>query len=192
MANLSDDRLDIELIALVTLSGIVALIGLFLNNIPIIIGAMVISPLVEPIYLSAIFLANGNLFKFYRHMGILFILLAILVFTSALITFIASRAIALPLTSEILSRTDINVVYTLLAIILGITTVIARRRGFITNVIGVGIAIALIPPAVVTGIAIIIYPNGVAGAFTLMLNNVFGLFIGMMLAFLIPGSRKMN
>ena len=52
---LRTDFLDFQLIVLTLLAGIVALFGLFLNNVAVIIGAMVISPLLEPIYAGTVF-----------------------------------------------------------------------------------------------------------------------------------------
>ena len=53
--------LDFQLIILTLLAGIVALFGLFLNNVAVIIGAMVISPLLEPIYAGTVFLAEEEM-----------------------------------------------------------------------------------------------------------------------------------
>lgn len=53
------DILDLQILVLTVLAGIVALGGLFLNSPAIIIGAMIINPLLEPIYAGTVFLANG-------------------------------------------------------------------------------------------------------------------------------------
>jgi uncharacterized hydrophobic protein (TIGR00341 family) len=185
MAHWLADNLDAELITLVILTGIVGLIGLFMNNIPIIIGAMVISPLMAPIHLSAISLAKRDIITFLKHMTILLILLAIMVFTSALITYMVSRVMTIQLTREIISYVDINFLYILLAIALGITVIVADRRGFLSNVIGIWIAIALVPPTVVAGIMIVINPDRSTGAFVVMLYNIVGLLIGMLAALLV-------
>jgi uncharacterized membrane protein len=79
-----------------------------------------------------------------------------------------------------------------LAIILGITTIFAHKRGFVTSVIGIGIAVALVPPAVVTGITIILLPAGIFDALSLTLNNVFGLFAGMLIAILVLNVGPQN
>jgi uncharacterized hydrophobic protein (TIGR00341 family) len=190
MASWLADNLDAELITLVILTGIVGLIGLFMDNIPIIIGAMIISPLMEPIHLSAISLSKKDIFKFFMHMVILLILLAIMVFTSAVLTFIASKVMALQLTYYILSYNNVNILYLLLAIVLGATVIVADRRGFLSNVIGIWIAIALVPPTVVAGIMIVLSPEGAAGAFILMFFNIIGLFVGMLAALIILKPKK--
>ena len=63
--------------------------------------------------------------------------------------------------------------------------------------IGVGISVALVPPAVVTGITMILLPAKVFDALSLTLNNIFGLYAGMLIAILVIGvgprdKRKMQ
>lgn len=56
----SNTEFDRKKFILAAIAGIVAMIGLFLNNIGIIIGAMLISPLLGPIYALAIYVAIGD------------------------------------------------------------------------------------------------------------------------------------
>jgi hypothetical protein len=51
---------DQNKIILAAIAGLVALIGLFLNNVGVIIGAMLISPLLGPIYALAVYIAIGD------------------------------------------------------------------------------------------------------------------------------------
>src|SRR5512147_2837050 len=76
------DILDSQLILLTVLAGLVALGGLFLNSPAVIIGAMVINPLLEPIYAGVVFLANGAGNKFLRHVKVLAVLVSIVVAVS--------------------------------------------------------------------------------------------------------------
>lgn len=176
------DILDPQLVILTVLAGLVALGGLFLNSVAVIIGAMVISPLLEPIYAGTVFLANGSVRKFLRHVKVLGILIVTLIVVSAIITAFLTLIVTLPVTPEILSRLEQQEISALLAILLGITAIVAHKRGFVTAVIGVGISVALVPPAVVTGITMVLLPAQVFDALALTLNNVFGLFAGMMIA----------
>jgi uncharacterized hydrophobic protein (TIGR00341 family) len=185
------DILDAQLVVLTVLAGLIALGGLFLNSVAVIIGAMVISPLVEPIYAGTVFLANGSMRKFLRHVKVLTVLVAVLIIVSALLTVGLSWVTTLPVTPEILSRMEYQEISAILAILLGITVIIAHKRGFVTAVIGVGISVALVPPAVVTGITIAILPLRFFDAFALLLNNILGLFAGMLVTILVMniGSR---
>jgi len=87
---LRTDFLDFQLIVLTLLAGIVALFGLFLNNVAVIIGAMVISPLLEPIYAGTVFLAEGDVRKFLEHMMVAPVLIRMLILVSAVITWVLS------------------------------------------------------------------------------------------------------
>ncbi len=86
-----------------------------------------------------------------------------------------------------ISRLDQKEISALLAILLGITAIVAHKRGFVTAVIGVGISVALVPPGVVIGITRVLFPDRIIDALSLTLNNVFGLFVGMLIAILVLG-----
>jgi uncharacterized hydrophobic protein (TIGR00341 family) len=174
-------------VILTVLAGLVAFGSLFLNSPAVITGAMVISPLLEPIYAGTVFLANGAVKKFFRHVKVLGILVVALIIVSALVTACLTVITTLPVTPEIISRLDQKEISALLAIFLGITAIIAHKRGFVTAVIGVGISVALVPPAVVIGITIVLLPDRIIDALSLTLNNVFGLFVGMLIAILVLG-----
>ena len=182
------DYLDIQLIILTLLAGIVALFGLFLNNVAVIIGAMVISPLLEPIYAGTVFLANGALAKFLRHMSVVLVLVLLLIIFSAVISWVLSIFLPLEVTPEISSRLVQQDISAILAVLLGITAIFAHKRGFVSSVIGIGIAVALVPPAVVTGITIALLPARIFDALSLTLNNIFGLYAGMLIAILVLGA----
>jgi uncharacterized membrane protein len=102
-----------------------------------------------------------------------------------LIAFVASYllsfAMDLPITAEILSRTVASPVYVIMAILLGFAVMIALSTGISEGVAGVAVAAALLPPAVVTGIALAVYPQGAFGAAILTLENVAGLMAGCMI-----------
>lgn len=53
-------KLDINKIALTSVAGIIALTGLYMDNVAIIIGAMLLSPLLGPIYSFSINTAVGK------------------------------------------------------------------------------------------------------------------------------------
>ena len=171
-------EIDREKFILAAIAGIVALTGLFLNNVGIIIGAMLLSPLLGPIYALAVYIAIGDVKTTLRCVGIIGLLVALLVVLAATISFALSRVIDLPLTPEILARMDTNAAYLLMAVLLGFATMIALSEGIPEGIAGVAIAAALLPPAVVTGIAVALYPAGVMKAAILTLQNVVGLVSG--------------
>ncbi len=154
------------------------MIGLFLNNIGIIIGAMLLSPLLGPIYALAVYVAIGDMKTTLRCVEIIGLMVIMLVVIAAAASFVLSFVINLPITPEILSRTDPNAVFILMGVLLGFATMIALSEGIPEGIAGVAIAAALLPPAVVTGISIALFPEGTVKAIILTLQNVVGLIAG--------------
>jgi uncharacterized hydrophobic protein (TIGR00341 family) len=163
---------------LAAIAGLVALIGLFLNNIGIIIGAMLLSPLLGPIYALAVYVAIGDMKTTARCIGILGLMVFMLVGIAALATFALSFVIPLTLTQEILARQDPNAIYILMALLLGFATMTALSKGIPEGIAGVAIAAALLPPAIVTGLSLVLFPVGAAKAAILTLQNIVGLIAG--------------
>jgi len=178
---------------LAAIAGVVALIGLFLNNIGIIIGAMLLSPLLGPIYALAVHVAVGDVKTSLRCIEMAGLMVLMLAGIAALATFLLSCVIPLSITPEILARQDPNAVYILMALLLGFATMTALSRGIPEGIAGVAIAAALLPPAVVTGISLVIAPAGAAKAAVLTLQNVVGLAAGSILGavFLHIGPRDL-
>ncbi len=174
----SSTEFDREKFILAAIAGIVAMIGLFLNNIGIIIGAMLLSPLLGPIYALAVYVAIGDMKTTLRCVEIIGLMVIMLVVIAAAASFVLSFVINLPITPEILSRTDPNAVFILMGVLLGFATMIALSEGIPEGIAGVAIAAALLPPAVVTGISIALFPEGTVKAFILTLQNVVGLIAG--------------
>jgi uncharacterized hydrophobic protein (TIGR00341 family) len=171
----------------------VAMIGLFLNSIGIIIGAMLISPLLGPIYALAVYIAIGDIKTTVRCIEILGLMVFMLVVIAAISSLGLSFITHLPLTPEILSRTDPNAIYILMAVLLGFATMIALAKGIPEGIAGVAIAAALLPPAVVAGISLALFPEGVTKAIILTLQNVVGLIAGSIIgvSFLHIGPRNL-
>jgi len=169
---------DKNKIILAVIAGLVALIGLFLNNIGVIIGAMLISPLLGPIYALAVYIAIGDVKTTLRCVGILGLMVFMLVGIAALATFVLSLVVPLALTPEIAARQDPNAVFILMALLLGFATMTALSEGIPEGIAGVAIAAALLPPAVVTGLSLVLFPEGALRAAVLTLQNIVGLIAG--------------
>ena len=80
------------------------------------------------------------------------ILLVAVIGTGALLTTIALQFTDLPITNEILSRTEISPVFLAVAIALGLAGGIAMSTNIPGILVGVAIAAALVPPGTVAGI----------------------------------------
>jgi len=178
-------RIDNGKIALTSIAGIIALLGLFLDNPVIIIGAMLLSPILGPIYGFAVNTALGQVEDALRSISALGLLLGSVFLLSAIVTFLIGFVIDLPLTGEILSRTAVNPIYILMAILLGFASILAFVRGMSDIIAGVAIAAAVIPPTVVAGILLVLQQVSVMYALVLVFENVIGLMAGALIATLV-------
>ncbi|RUA02103.1 MAG: TIGR00341 family protein [Deltaproteobacteria bacterium] len=142
-------RLSNVYLALALLSTVVAAIGLLKNNVAVIIGAMVIAPFLGPNVALALSttLADSKL-------G-----------TSAMKTLMAGLLIVLPLSAgmgyvldasphipEIAARTRTGISDLILALASGAAGVLAFTTGISSALIGVMVAVALLPPLTVCGL----------------------------------------
>lgn len=189
----SHTEFDRTTFLLAAIAGLVALIGLFLNNVGIIIGAMLISPLLGPIYALAVYAAIGDIRTTVRCIEVLGLMVIMLAGIAALAAFAISFVVPLTLTPEIVARQDPNDVYILMALLLGFATMTALSKGIPEGIAGVAIAAALLPPAVVTGLSFVLYPAGAVKAAVLTLQNIMGLIAGSILGavFLQIGPRDL-
>ncbi len=174
-------------IAMVILSAVVAAIGLLRNNTAVIIGAMVIAPLLGPnVALSlATTLGDFNLGRQALKVGLwglglafgFAVLLGILVPVDA----------SLP---EIVARTRVDWADIVLALASGAAGALAVTTGTSTVLIGVMVAVALLPPLVACGL---LFGAGhfvlALGAFLLLLTNLICINLSGVLTFLLQGVR---
>ena len=129
----------------------ITMLGLILSSPAVIIGAMLISPLMNPILSSGLALATGDLILGFRAvlklalsgltaMSIAFLIVSILPFREA--------------TAEITARTTPNTLDLCIALFSGAIGSVAISRevkGIVTSIPGVAIAVALMPPLCVVG-----------------------------------------
>jgi len=192
--------IDYWILLLTTIAGLIALTGLFLNNVAIIIGAMLLAPILGPIHSFAIYAATGRSKDAVKSILVLFAYLGAVYLVSIIATYILHMLkISMPgilssliLTQEILIRTTTSPIYIFMAIMLGIATIIALTKGFSESIAGVAVAAALLPPTVVAGISIVMIPEAIIASILLTLDNVIGLIAGAMIGTLIVGVAPRN
>lgn len=141
-------KLDGTYITLVTLSTIVAIIGLLQDNVAIVVGAMVIAPLLGPNLALALGTALGDrdLIKksLITAVSGLFVALGL----SALTGYIWGEV---PASHELMSRTSVGYDGVALAIASGIAGVLSLTSGLSMTLVGVMVAVALLPPTATFG-----------------------------------------
>jgi len=171
-------RFDINKLAIVSIAGLIALAGLFMNNVAIIIGAMLLSPLLGPIYAFAINSAVGKTKDVIKSFVNLLVMIgSVIIFSSVftLILFIINDPI---LTEEILTRIEPNYIYVFISFALGFASMLALTKGISESIAGVAIATALVPPAAVSGIFLVVSPMKSIGPLIIVFQNIFGLMVG--------------
>lgn len=174
-------QLNWMFIANVVLSALVAAIGLIRNDVAIIIGAMVIAPLLKPnvAIALAVILHEGGL-----------ALRALLTnLTGLLIGLAMAIGIGLmvdvdPNTPEISALTHVALANVLLALAAGMAGALSFTSGAASTLIGVMVAVALMPPLVTTGLML---GSGfwfeAMGAAVLFLANIIAVNLSALLAF---------
>ncbi|MBU7044366.1 MAG: TIGR00341 family protein [Theionarchaea archaeon] len=178
-------ELDMSKIILTSVAGAIALTGLFMDNVAVIIGAMLLAPLLGPIYAFTINTAMGKGRDVFKSVGILAVLILMVVFFAFVITLLLDQVIELRLTDEILARMSSNPIYILMALLLGFASIIALSRDIPEGIAGVAVAAALLPPAAVAGISFVLYPSRMLAPCILTLQNVLGLMAGSLIATLL-------
>lgn len=178
----------IDLYFMTLIATIIALIGLISDNVAVIIGAMLISPLLSPITSLSLNSILGRQRQINQSLIYIVELLASSILLAMVITFALSYFIDVEITKEIILRTEPQPTDILIAIILGMAGGIALLSALPEIIVGVAIAVALIPPATVSGLGLGINDIDIAfGAFRLLVDNVIGMIMGMVLVFIIKG-----
>lgn len=166
-------------VIMVILSTIVVLVGLFLENIPIIIGSMLLSPLLGPASASMVNGSLGRTKQLVRSEWVLFTLIGISLVLSAMISFIIANVTSITPGPQITSRTTISFLDVIVAIVLGFASALALTTKLPETLVGVAIAAALLPPLGVAGIYLGLGDlHEFLNAFILTLIYVFGLKVG--------------
>lgn len=182
-------RLGRDILVMTLFATLIALVGLFEDNVVILIGAMLLSPLLGPINAFAVNASLGRIRKLIRSQFSILILLAAIIGLSAFMTFVASRFILLPVTStQIAIRNHAALADIVIALILGFAAGLALFIAVSEILVGVAIAVALVPPATVAGVGLALVDGHLfLGAFTLTLVYLFGLQLGCTLMLRIRG-----
>lgn len=180
-------RINSNFIWLVILSTIVATIGLIEDNVAVVIGAMVIAPLLGPNIALAFGAALGDRVLILR----------------ALQTNVAGLALALALATvigllwpanyesrELLARTDVGLDSVVLALASGAAGVLSLTTGLSSALVGVMVAVALLPPTATLGLTLAGGNYHLAlGAGLLLLVNVVSVNLAAKLVLIIKGVK---
>jgi uncharacterized hydrophobic protein (TIGR00341 family) len=142
-------KLDSNFMYMVVMSTIVAAIGLLEDNVAVVIGAMVIAPLLGPnmALAFATTLGEGKLLWLALKANIAGLLAALVI--SILIGFIWPLNFD---SHELMIRTDVGMDGIVLALVSGAAAVLALTAGSSNSLVGVMVAVAILPPTATLGL----------------------------------------
>jgi uncharacterized hydrophobic protein (TIGR00271 family) len=153
---------------------IIASVGLNVNSIPVIIGAMLVSPVMGPILGFGLGLGTEDAHLLKESLKNLGVMVGISIIASSLFFLLSPLSLANP--SELLARTNPTIYDVLIALFGGLAGIIEiSRKDKGTVISGVAIATALMPPLCTVGYGIsILNWNFVLGALYLFtINSIF-------------------
>jgi len=180
-------RLNQTYLLLIFLSTIVVAIGLLKDNVAVVIGAMVIAPLLGPNLAMALGTALGDtglMWKAFKT-GLAGMSLALVL--SILIGIFWPLNIE---SRELLARTYVGLDSAVLAMASGAAAVISLTSGIPSILVGVMVAVALLPPAATMGLMLGAGQTDLAyGAAFLLAVNIVAINLSAKLGFLIQGIK---
>ncbi len=177
-------------IVMTVLASFVAAIGLVKNDVAVIIGSMVIAPLLSPNMALALATTLAD-----SRLAARAVKTSLIGFTIAIsIGFIAGVIVnADPEIPQIASRSDVSLYYILIALATGIAGAYSITTGVAEALVGVMVAVALLPPLVTSGLLLgSRHLIDAAGAFLLFLVNVASINLSGVITFISQGIRPKN
>ncbi len=183
---------NIDFYVLIILAAGIAFLGLLLDSSSVIIGAMLIAPLMNPILAMANGLVMGNRRMLGQAANTTLSGVLMAVGTSAFLTLsLFALNAGLEPTNEILSRTSPNLLDLLVALLSGAAAAYALSRSQLAGALpGVAIAAALVPPLCVVGFGLGTGQLDIAiGAALLFIANLAAITVSAAAVFLLLGFR---
>jgi uncharacterized hydrophobic protein (TIGR00341 family) len=142
-------RLDLNFVVLIILSTIVAAIGIIENNVAVVIGAMVIAPLLGPNLAFGLGTALGDIPLMRKSALSNSVGIVLAIALSVLLGIFWPFAGKSP---ELLARTRVGLDSVALALASGAAAALSLTTGLSSILVGVMVAVALLPPAVTLGL----------------------------------------
>jgi uncharacterized hydrophobic protein (TIGR00341 family) len=144
-------HLDSTYLLLVFLSTIVVAIGLLEDNVAVVIGAMVIAPLLGPNIALALGAALGDMALMWKAtkttIGGILLALSLSIILGMIYPFNLNS-------NELMNRTDVGLGSVVLALASGAAAVVSLTTGLASVLVGVMVAVALLPPTATLGLMI--------------------------------------
>jgi uncharacterized hydrophobic protein (TIGR00341 family) len=180
-------RISSNFVWLVILSTIVATIGLIEDNVAVVIGAMVIAPLLGPNIALAFGAALGDRVLIARALQTNTVGLGLALLLAYAIGLLWPANIE---SRELLARTDVGLDGVVLAFVSGAAGVLSLTTGLSSALVGVMVAVALLPPTATLGLMLAAGNYHLAlGAGLLLLVNIVSVNLAAKLVLIIKGVK---
>jgi len=180
-------RVSSNFIWLVVLSTIVATIGLIEDNVAVVIGAMVIAPLLGPNIALAFGAALGDRVLILRALQTNAAGLGLALLLALVIGWLWPANFA---SKELLARTDVGMDGVVLALASGAAGVLSLTTGLSSALVGVMVAVALLPPTATLGLTLSAGNYHLAlGSGLLLLVNIVSVNLAAKLVLIVRGVK---
>lgn len=173
-----DARLTVRYIFMIMISISLATMGILINDMTVVVGAMLISPLMNPIVLLGFSICRVNYTEFLHSVRSL----TLGVFSAIIVSFLIVKISPVhEITDLIVSNTKPNIYNLLVALFSGAAGAYTKIKRKGEEIIGVAIASSLVPPLCVVGFSIAI------GHYSLAQESAF-LFVTNLIAIALAGT----
>ncbi len=186
-----ESKLNSTFLTLIILSTLIATFGLFINSSSVIIGAMLLAPLMQPIISLSMGVLRQDTSLINSGAKTITIGVLAVAFTASLTTLLTPIQ---HLTPEMTGRLSPTILDLFIAIVSGIAAAYVKSNDkIIGSLAGVAIAVALVPPIAVAGIGIgwgdwhMFYT-----AFLLFITNLVGIVLAAALTFMTLGFSPLH
>ena len=185
--------------AFLVLSTIIAATGLLLDSAATIIGAMVVAPLMGPAISASVGTILDDPDMAARGVTLQVVGLVAAILTAALMGWLLQGTILIPpdldirTIPQVAERTSPNFLSLFLALGSGLAGAISIMRGAGSALVGVAIAVALVPPAATSGLGIAFGLPGVAiAAAVLVVVNLLAINLSALILFWLAGFKPLD
>lgn len=168
---------DIDFIALIVLSTLIAALGLIQNSTAVVIGAMLVAPLMTPLLGSGLSLIQGNKLLARKASKTVFLGFLTAYFLGVILGLIVP---GLETSGEMIARGSPRLPDIIIAFLSGMAAVYAMGRPHLVSALpGVAIAASLVPPIATSGLATALGEFALArGSALLFFTNIVAIILG--------------
>jgi uncharacterized hydrophobic protein (TIGR00341 family) len=182
-----NSRLGPNYLVLVMLSTVVAAIGLIEDNVAVVIGAMVIAPLLGPNLALSLGTALGDVPLMRRSIKTVLVGILLAIVLTAVLGWLWPTELN---SREVMSRTEAGLDSVVLALASGAAAALSVTTGLSSVLVGVMVAVALLPPAATVGLMLGQGDLQMAlGAALLLAINVVSVNLASKVVFFVKGVR---